>query len=411
MNRAFSFGLIGRIGIALSLVFALLILLNDLTVTSVIKMSLSSANESPTANTDSAVPRSSSPVVTVAHLRKPILIYSITAALVSLFIASFALHRIAVRPIRRLTRALDDVAHGKTNVRVPLEGSTELIVMGANFNRMIDTIQQQKQNLESQLTQLEQTTAELKSTQNDLIRAARLASVGTLASGVAHEIGNPIAGILGLLEALDNEHDVATSQSYRSLIRREIERIDKIIRDLLSYARPARTDGNRNASLAQVLSHVKRLMGMQKSFGHISLQLPDDRTMSDLAPTLAMPEDDLIAIFVNLFLNAAQALDGEGTIRVYFEYNLDSAALNTIDIHVVDSGPGIDSEIADRIFDPFFSNRKAGGGTGLGLAICMSICERNNAHIELVRHANTGAHFRVVVPLLGSLPSPDVNML
>ena len=403
MNRTLSFGLIGRIVMALSTVFALLILLNDLTVSSVLHMWLQQSDGP--SRTD----------IAFSHLRKPILIYSITAAAVSLLVASVAIHRIVVRPIRHITRALDDVAHGNPNVRVNVGGATELILMGANFNRMIETIQHQKNNLETQLATLAETSQHLKNTQDDLIRSARLASVGTLASGVAHEIGNPIAGILGLLDALDGESDSETARSYRALIRKEIERIDKTIRDLLNYARPTRSNRPPQASLSGVLAHVKRLVEMQKNFSHIALeyQLPPALVASSEdtanAPLLlAIPEDDLTAVFVNLFLNAAQAISGKGLIRVYCKLHENE---KTVAIHVVDNGPGIDIAVADRIFDPFFTNRTAGGGTGLGLAICMSLCERNHSRIELLHPADPGAHFRLIIPLSKPSPSTNVNLL
>ena len=115
-----------------------------------------------------------------------------------------------------------------------------------------------------------------------------------------------------------------------------------------------------------------------------------------------MGNDDLTAVFINLFLNAAQAISGKGKITVYGEPREDaSRSSNTVAIHVVDDGPGIPPEIAARVFDPFFTNRKAGGGTGLGLAICQSICERNQSRIELFRPQDPGAHFRIEIPTGG----------
>ncbi len=403
MNRTFSFGLVGRVVIALSLVFALLILLNELTMTSVIRLSLERA-DSPLVNDTVARKQAF-----ITHIRKPVILYSITAAVLSLAIASLAIHRIVIRPIRYITRALDDVAHGKTSTRVNVNGATELILLSGNFNRMIDTIQRQKTDLESQLSQLVQTTENLKATQNDLIRAARLASVGTLASGVAHEIGNPIAGILGLLDALDNETNPETAKSYRLLIRKEIQRIDNIIRDLLNYARPTVSDSDRVSDFREVLRHVTDLVRVQKNFEHIQLQLPP----SDSLPQLAMAPDDLTVVMINLLLNAAQAMQGKGQIHIECETApKPPPGAGSLIIHVKDNGPGVPSEIADQIFDPFFTNRIAGGGTGLGLAICMSVCERNSAHIELCPDSgsNDGAHFKVTVPVVNDFPYRNHNM-
>ncbi|MBN2530661.1 MAG: HAMP domain-containing protein [Deltaproteobacteria bacterium] len=387
----FSFGLIGRIVIALSIVFALLMLLNDMTVTSVIRLTLESNQSTASIDTSAAT------TAFISKVRKPILIYSITAAAFSLLAASLMIHRIVVRPIRDITQTLDDVTHGKLNVRAKASGATELILLSTRFNHMLDTISQQKQFLEEQLHQLEDAATNLKNTQNDLVRAARLASVGTLASGVAHEIGNPIAGILGLLEALEDERSPKTAQTYRNLIRKEIERIDKIIRDLLSYARPDSSPKPHQARLTDVMQHVASLVRVQKSFS--SIQIHFSRT--DEPPLLAISTDDLTALLINLFLNAAQAISNDGNIYVSWERDTQHQHIISKDaaiIHVRDDGPGISKDIAEHIFDPFFTNRKAGGGTGLGLAICMSICDRNDARIELCQDTQKGAHFRIFIP-------------
>lgn len=392
MHRYFSIGLIGRIVIALAVIFASLILINELTVSSVVHLALKNAQTNSNIPTDWIQNKHHE---IVSAIRKPVLLYTITAAIVSLLVASLAIHRIAVKPIRRISQALEDVANGKKNVRVPVQGARELLSLTANFNQMIGTIKQQQETLESQLATLKKTTSHLKETQQDLIQTAKLASIGTLASGVAHEIGNPIAGILGLLDALDIETDPKAAQTYRNLVKKEIERIDKTIRDLLQYARPSSSSHRNCTSLPPVLTHVETLLKMQKMFHSINVVYASEIPIFPLA----MEEDDLTSIFVNLFLNAAQAMKGRGTITI------DCTPSDTIDkqsnlqIHVRDNGPGVPSEYASQIFDPFFSHRKKKNGSGLGLSICQSICERYHAHINLNQSYQAGAEFCLSIPL------------
>lgn len=395
MKRYFTLGLIGRITIALVLIFSVLILVNELTVTSVVHLTLKNVQLEKLMNAPELQQKKNQ---IISGIRKPVLIYTITAALLSLTAASIAIHRIAVKPLRRITRALEDVTRGQKNVRLPIEGARELISLSSSFNQMIETIKSQRDELENRLLQLEDTTHHLQSTQADLIRAAKLASVGTLASGVAHEIGNPITGILGLLEALETETNVAKSHSYKRLIKNEIERIDKTIRGLLSYARPKAQNEAAETEIHPVLRNASDLVRVQKTFTQIELVLPEDTTF----PKLSIGHDDLTAVLVNLLLNAAQAINGKGKIEIQYEKkqqpNNPNPPIETAVIHIRDNGPGVPNEIVDRIFDPFFTSRNTGDGSGLGLAICQGICERNNGRIELIDENQSGAHFQVTIP-------------
>jgi two-component system, NtrC family, sensor kinase len=164
---------------------------------------------------------------------------------------------------------------------------------------------------------------------------------------------------------------------------------------------------------------VTDLVRVQKNFTHVELCLPP----TDSLPTVGIAADDLTVVMINLLLNGAQAMQGKGQIRIECDIvaSTPSDAAN-LSIHVMDTGPGIPPDIADRIFDPFFTNRIAGGGSGLGLAICMSICERNNARIELCSQSDsmidsttndstTGAHFKLTVPIVSDFPPGNHNML
>ncbi|MBN2342596.1 MAG: HAMP domain-containing protein [Deltaproteobacteria bacterium] len=404
MNRVFSFGLIGRIVLALALVFSLLIIINELTVTSVVQLTLKNAHlEQPI---DSAELQQRKTAL-ISSIRRPVILYTITAAIVSLLLASLAIHRIAVKPLRRMTQAFDDLSAGKQNVHVPVEGASEMVLLASNFNRMADTIRNQQSELEHRLHELERTASHLRNTQNDLVRAAKLASVGTLASGVAHEIGNPVTGVLGLIEALESETNPQTIRSYHALIGKEVRRIDKTIRDLLSYARPSTADAPVSTALAPVFTHVHDLVRVQKAFAQITVEF----TSATALPLLAISKDDLTAVLVNLCFNAAQAIHGAGKIHISAELvkqptdseNDSESSQNSPTvavIHVKDTGPGVSAEIADHIFEPFFTQRRAGDGSGLGLAICQSVCERHLGYIRLHPEFQGGAHFSITLPIV-----------
>ncbi|MCK9458930.1 MAG: HAMP domain-containing histidine kinase [Proteobacteria bacterium] len=404
MSRASSLGLRARILFALAVVLALFIVLTDAVVLGLGRVSLSRSATAATADDGSIQPDKAKPSVEaeLGRLRRLVLFYMITGAAVALALSYFALSRFVVRPLGRVTRAVEEVAEGRLEAETPITGSGEIVELAVSFNRMTCTLRAQRAELKAQLEAIEKSAAELRGAQDQLIRAAKLASVGTLAAGVAHEIGNPLAGVLGLLDALDGEADPAISARYRELIRKEVRRIDRIIADLLAYARPARGEvGERETCrVADAIDHVRALLGAQKLFDGVSLTAE-----VDAAEPVAMSRDDLTQLLVNLLLNAAQAMGGKGAIAIRAEVvdgwrpQMGVVARRAVALSVTDDGPGIPPEIADRIFDPFFTTKAEVRGSGLGLAICQSICDRVGAEITLDRAAAKGARFVVSIPV------------
>jgi len=403
MSRASSFGLRAKILLALAVVLALFIALTDAAVHGLGSVSLLRATAAAVDADGDGV--ADGPAIDVGdelgRLRRFVLLYMITGAAVALALSYLAVSRLVVSPLARVTGAVEQVAAGRLEAEAPVAGSGELAELAVSFNRMTRTLREQRAELKEQLAALERSAADLRGAQDQLIRAAKLASVGTLAAGVAHEIGNPLAGVLGLLDAIDGEADPAAAARYRELIRKEVRRIDRIIADLLAYARPARGEpGGREACRpAEVLAHVRALLGAQKLFDGIAIDAALDPQLA-----VAMARDDLTQLLVNLLLNAAQAMGGKGAIAIRAEAlpqwrpPLGAVARRAVRVTVADDGPGVPPEIADRIFDPFYTTKEEGRGAGLGLAICQSICERAGAEIALDRAPGPGARFAVTVP-------------
>jgi signal transduction histidine kinase len=405
MSRASSFGLRAKILLALAVVLALFIALTDAVVLGLGRVSLSrSATPAAAVDDGGSGAGADKPDVEaeLGRLRRLVLFYMITGAAVALALSYLVVSRLVVRPLTRVTQAVEQVAEGRLETEAPITGSGELVELAVSFNRMTRTLREQRGELKAQLEEIRRAAADLRGAQDQLIRAAKLASVGTLAAGVAHEIGNPLAGVLGLLDALDGEADPETAARFRELIRKEVRRIDRIIADLLAYARPARGEaGERDTCrVADAIEHVRALLGAQKSFDGVALAVD-----VDAEAVVTMSRDDLTQLLVNLLLNAAQALGGKGAISVSGEAVGDwRPALGVVSrrafrLTVTDDGPGVPAEIADRIFDPFFTTKPEGRGAGLGLAICQSICDRVGAEIALDTAHAGGARFIVSLPL------------
>jgi two-component system, NtrC family, sensor kinase len=338
----------------------------------------------------------------LGRLRGAVLVYMVTGAALALLIGYIALTILVVRPLNRMTEAVERVAEGRLDAQAPVGGSGELQRLAFALNHMTRTLREQRDELASRLVALEKSAADLKAAQDGLVRAAKLASVGTLAAGVAHEIGNPIAGLLGLLDIMDGDLPAEQRAGHLALMRKEIGRIDRIISDLLAYARPSRVEqGAKSAcNVEDVVSHVRSLLSPQRQFDRIEV-ITDVRGGPLLA---AVAPDDLTQVLVNLFLNSAAAMEGRGRISLLAERleewrpALAVVARPAIRLGVSDTGPGVPAEHADSIFDPFFSTKGAARGTGLGLAICQSLCDRAGGEIALDRSHSQGARFVVTLP-------------
>ena len=298
-----------------------------------------------------------------------------------------------VRPIDRLRLASERLAAGRLQTEVPVQGAAEVARLAASFNHMAAQLREDRAALEQRLDELERTTAELTSAQDQLIRSARLAAVGRLSAGVAHEIGNPLAAIRGLLDLMQmGDLEPAEEREFIGRIQRETERIHHTIRDLLDFSRSepgpeARVESS--ADLRDVVSDTVKLVDRQTRFRDIDLALSLDEEL----PRVRGDHERLRQLLLNLLFNAADALGGRGRIEVHA-----SNGGGVVRLTVADDGPGIDEAIHDQVFDPFVTTKAAGQGTGLGLAVCHTIVERLGGTITAENRQAGGAAFDVHLP-------------
>jgi len=288
-----------------------------------------------------------------------------------------------VRPLEALSGAAARVAEGHLDVE-PVRagaGDGELGALAGAFNRMTASLREQRANLVA--------------AQAQVVAQEKLATVGRLAAGVAHEIGNPLTAVLGYVELLLAEpHDPSTIDTLRR-VRAETERIHRIVHDLLEYARTSRAPGSLDEErepvrVADVLRAAIDLLRPQPRFREVTVR---DELPPELPP-IAASTHRLLQVLLNLLLNAADAMRGAGEVVVRGRLGDGNAA----QIEVADSGPGVAPEDRARLFDPFFTTKQPGAGTGLGLAVCRSLVEGWGGTIELVP-SEQGATFRLTLPL------------
>ncbi|MBT8463737.1 MAG: HAMP domain-containing histidine kinase [Deltaproteobacteria bacterium] len=295
-----------------------------------------------------------------------------------------------VRPIDRLRLASERLAAGRLRTRVTVQGAAEVARLAATFNEMAGQLREDRASLQQRLEELEHTTAELTNAQEQIIRSARLAAVGRLSAGVAHEIGNPLAAIRGLLDLMQlGDLNRDEEKEFVTRIQRETERIHHTIADLLDFSRDDSGSEPRiesSADLAEVVSDTVKLIDRQSRFRDIELAL----ALEDGLSRVRGDHERLRQLLLNLLFNAADALGGKGRIEVHAR-----DAAGVVELIVEDDGPGIDSEIIDQVFDPFVTTKAAGQGTGLGLAVCYTIVERLGGTIEASNRTQGGASFEV----------------
>ncbi len=335
-----------------------------------------------------------------APLVRLVLLYMVSFALALIVFAYFALTQLIVRPIEGLVRAADRVAGSRTMLDAPRAGARELADLGQSLQAMTARLAADEAALRAKVQELTLATERLTLAQSQLVRSERLASVGRLSAGIAHEIGNPIAAILGMEDLLlDGDLPAETQKDFFVRMKKETERIHGVVRDLLDFARPEKESPPSGTlpepcNVRAVVDDVLALVRPQKSFKTIELR----KDLSDETLLAALPATRLSQVLLNLLLNAGDAAHGADGASVTVRARRTAGAIR---IDVEDTGPGIDPGVRAKLFEPFVTTKDVGAGTGLGLAVCRGIVESAGGHIELDDAYTRGARFVVTLPVPG----------
>jgi len=303
-------------------------------------------------------------------------------------ICSLVLNVMVARPLRRMEQSIDQL--GRLEMEIPfVSGAGPLVSrIQAALHRMAEALRHQQAITRQQLSELTAANERLTRAQTELVSAARLATVGELAAGVAHEVGNPLGGILGYL-ALARSRITSPAELKECLERidAEVQRIDRIVHGLLDLGRPAR--GTRGpVEIAELAQTCVRLVCAGPEFAQVRVAL-------EISPGVAARAEagPLSQVLINLLINASHAIDGKGEIRVRARRENEKVILD-----VEDTGPGIPAEVLPRLFEPFFTTKAAGKGTGLGLAVSMHLLSSMEGQLSAGNIENGGARFTVSLP-------------
>jgi two-component system NtrC family sensor kinase len=327
-------------------------------------------------------------------------------AIVSLFGCAWSLHwaRSIFRPIERMNLAIARIDGGEGDARVGATGSSdELGRLAGEFDHLLDVLAQKRNELQhwaneldlkvaERTAELEQANSHLRVAQRQLVMSEKLAAIGELTAGVAHEINNPIAVIQGNLDVLCEVLGPATAPVANEvrLIEEQVNRIRLIVTKLLQFARPGEFAGYVEAvDCRAVLADCLVLSRHHLSKSSIRLVQSHAATRG-----VGINRQELQQVLINLIVNAVQAMPDGGTLTLASSDWDEGGVVRGVRIDVSDTGDGIRAEDIDRIFDPFFTTKKM-QGTGLGLSISYSLIERYGGRITVDSVYGQGATFSV----------------
>lgn len=318
--------------------------------------------------------------------RQLLITYFVLDFILLLGLGSFVLSRIVVSPINRLLAATEKITGGQYGQRLNVTGSAELARLAEAFNTMASSLRSKDLQVSEQMGALEKANSELRQAREETLRTEKMASIGVLAAGMAHEIGTPLASIMGYAELSASEYpDNTVIQDYAGRITADCVRIDRIVRGLLDYSRPRKLSGER-ADVRDVVLSALDLLKQQGVFKQMNIRLEIDEGIL----WVKCDQHQLQQVVINLLLNSRDASPVDGTITIRARQEGDYIRLD-----IIDCGTGIPEESLKYIFDPFFTTKAPGRGTGLGLAISARIVEGFGGRITATSEVGKGSCFSV----------------
>ncbi|CAN5827128.1 hypothetical protein BH23GEM6_BH23GEM6_21930 [soil metagenome] len=347
--------------------------------------------------------------------------------LVFVALGKYLIDRLVMRPLAETTAVAEAIAGGDYERRAPEGSSLEIGTLARAVNRLTDDLLENQSKLAENVRSLDETNQMLNSTQHELVQAEKMASIGRLAAGIAHEIGNPLGAVIGYIGASRKR---GLSGELADGMERESRRIDQIVRGLLDYARPVsakREPLDLNASLTRVVD----LFRQQGKLGGIELKLD----LEPEVPPVSGVGYRVDQMFVNIIGNALAAMAQEGKLTIVTRRKRYEPAqrlparraddppgidyshlrrlshgssresrvlrkdLDVVHVVIADTGAGIAEDDIESIFEPFFTTKEVGEGTGLGLAIVAATIEELGGRIEVSSVQGGGATFHLYLPL------------
>jgi two-component system NtrC family sensor kinase len=341
----------------------------------------------------------------VADMQLRALIIIGAQILVSALFIVFFTRRFVIRPIGKLIEGTRAVSAMQLDKPIEIHSSEELDELARSFNVMrerlalaMSEINQFTQNLESKV---EERTNELKTAHRKLLQTDRMASLGQLAASVAHEINNPVSGVLNLSMLMQRilkddgipPDRIPEFRKYQAQVISETTRVGRIVTDLLSFSRRSKPQST-SADLNGIVKATLTLVAHKLKLGNVEVHLD----LRENLPPVHCDHSQMQQVVLNLIMNGAESTQKNGRGEVWVATWEDKASA-TVMLEVRDNGEGIPQEIMSKIFDPFFTTKEEGKGVGLGLAVVYGIVDAHHGDIEVKSELGAGTVFKVSLPL------------
>ncbi len=329
-------------------------------------------------------------------------------ALVIFLAVTLLVNQLVYQPLGDLEAGARLVSAGDREHLIPVRRLDEIGHLADSFNRMTVALKDSERDLAAWAHTLEQKveekTAELRVAEAKTVHAEKLTSVGLLAAGIAHEINNPLTGVLTFAHLVRAKLPAGSTETEdMDIIIRETKRCAGIIRRLLDFARekkPEITRGDLNTVVRETIQFVEHQAGFQN--------VTFDVELDPQLPTICMDPNQLKQVIMNLIVNARDAMLERGRLSVrsrrhpsLFSPGTGHRAVPAVELTVTDSGSGIPPEDLSKIFDPFFTSKEPGKGVGLGLSVGYSIVKAHGGAIDVESEVGRGTTFRIILPVDG----------
>jgi len=350
--------------------------------------------------------------------RNTVTIISLSLGMLALaaILVSMLVQRTVHGPLDDLRAGADQMASGDLDREIPVRSQDELGQLAQSFNAMMAALRQSRGELQEWGRTLEhkveEATRELRIAQAETARSEKLASVGLLAAGIAHELNNPLTGVLTFAHLVRNELEDGSPQAEDlDLVIQETKRCAAIIRRLLDFARE-KTPEKTYADINQLIEECAQLVSQSAHLADIRIETRLDGNL----PPIWMDADLIKQVIMNMLVNAQHAIGRDGNIFIGTRLSGDCRAASgqaagspMVEITIRDDGCGIEQENLSRIFDPFFTTKGVGKGTGLGLSVSHGTIAAHHGTIEVESKVGEGTEFRICLPTESGMSTDPEN--
>jgi two-component system NtrC family sensor kinase len=325
-----------------------------------------------------------------------ITIYAIVFMSISSIILYFVLRRFVLKPVSTLSNAMEKVSEGDLDQTALISSRDEMGHLASTFNVMREDLKTAREKMKDWTTTLEyeveKKTRELKASQDKLIQAEKLASLGRLTADVAHEIRNPLSSIGGFARRLSKVACDEKEKGYADIIRCEVDRLEKILRDVLAFSREARFHMDKY-DIEYVINDILPVFDDMCKEQNIDVEIRINKNV----PPILIDIEQVRRAIGNLITNAIDSMPGGGRLTITTGL-VDMYNVTYVFLSVSDTGQGIPEEKLPLIFEPFFSTKEIGHGTGLGLSITRKIIEEHGGFIKAESIVAKGSTFSLYFP-------------